>query len=63
MKAGQIVKVTPKALNKFAPGIRKRLEGAIGLVVQEKYDLSYRLEFIDLFVPFCTNSKPILWLL
>ena len=40
MKAGQIVKVTPKALGKFAPGIRMRLEGAIGLVVQEKYDLS-----------------------
>ena len=44
MKAGQIVKVTPKALDKFAPGIRKRLEGAIGLVVQEKYDLSYKLD-------------------
>ena len=44
MKTGQIVKVTPKALNKFAPGIRKRLEGSIGLVVQEKYDLSYKLD-------------------
>jgi hypothetical protein len=44
VKAGQIVKVTPKALNKFAPGIRKRLEGAIGLVVQEKYDLSYVID-------------------
>ena len=44
MKAGQIVKVTPKALGKFAPGIRKRLEGAIGLVVQEKYDLSYKID-------------------
>ena len=44
MKAGQIVKVTPKALNKFAPGIRKRLEGAIGLVVKEKYDLSYIID-------------------
>jgi len=44
VKVGQIVKVTPKALNKFAPGIRKRLEGAIGLVVQEKYDLSYKLD-------------------
>ena len=44
MKAGQIVKVTPKALSKFAPGIQKRLEGAIGLVVQEKYDLSYKLD-------------------
>ena len=44
MKAGQIVKVTPKALNKFAPGIRKRLESAIGLVVKEKYDLSYIID-------------------
>ncbi len=44
MKAGQIVKITPKALDKFAPGIRKRLEGAIGLVVQEKYDLSYIID-------------------
>ena len=44
MKAGTIVKVTPKALNKFAPGIRKRLEGAIGLVVQEEYDLSYKID-------------------
>jgi hypothetical protein len=44
VKAGQIVKVTPKALDKFAPGIRKRLEGAIGLVVQEKYDLSYVID-------------------
>ena len=44
MKAGQIVKVTPKALGKFAPGIRMRLEGAIGLVVQEKYDLSYKID-------------------
>ena len=44
MKAGQIVKITPKALDKFAPGIRKRLEGAIGLVVQEEYDLSYIID-------------------
>ena len=44
MKTGQIVKVTPKALSKFAPGIQKRLEGSIGLVVQEKYDLSYKLD-------------------
>ena len=44
MKAGQIVKVTPKALDKFAPGIRTRLEGAIGLVIKEKYDLSYRID-------------------
>mgnify|MGYP000358960430 FL=1 len=44
MKVGQIVKITPKALDKFAPGIRKRLEGSIGLVVKEKYDLSYRID-------------------
>jgi hypothetical protein len=44
VKVGQIVKLTPKALGKFAPGIRKRLEGAIGLVVQEKYDLSYKID-------------------
>lgn len=44
MKVGQIVKITPKALDKFAPGIRKRLEGSIGLVVQEKYDLSYVID-------------------
>ena len=44
MKVGQIVKLTPKALDKFAPGIRKRLEGSIGLVVKEKYDLSYRID-------------------
>ena len=44
MKVGQIVKLTPKALGKFAPGIRKRLEGSIGLVVKEKYDLSYKID-------------------
>jgi len=44
VKVGQIVKITPKALDKFAPGIRKRLEGSIGLVVQEKYDLSYKID-------------------
>jgi len=44
VKVGQIVKLTPKALDKFAPGIRKRLEGSIGLVVKEKYDLSYRID-------------------
>ena len=44
MKVGQIVKITPKALGKFAPGIRTRLEGAIGLVIKEKYDLSYRID-------------------
>lgn len=44
MRVGQIVKLTPKALNKLSPGIRKRLDGAIGLVIQEKYDLSYKLD-------------------
>jgi hypothetical protein len=44
VKVGQIVKLTPKALSKFAPGIQRRLEGAIGLVIQEKYDLSYKLD-------------------
>ena len=44
MKVGQIVKLTPKALDKFAPGVRTRLEGAIGLVVKEKYDLSYKID-------------------
>ena len=44
MKAGQIVKVTPQGLKNFAPGIRQRLLGEIGLVVQEKYDLAYQLD-------------------
>ncbi len=44
MKVGQLVRVTPQGLKSFAPGIRRRLEGALGLVVQEKYDLSYKLD-------------------
>ena len=44
MKVGQIVKVTPQGLKNFAPGIRHRLLGEIGLVVQEKYDLAYQLD-------------------
>ena len=44
MKVGQLVRVTPQGLKNFAPGIRRRLEGALGLVVQEKYDLSYKLD-------------------
>ena len=44
MKVGQIIKLTPQGLKNFAPGIRKRLEGEIGLVVQQKYDLSYKLD-------------------
>ncbi len=44
MKVGQIVKVTPQGLKNFTPGIRSRLVGEIGLVVQEKYDLSYKYD-------------------
>ena len=44
MKVGQIIKLTPEGLKNFAPGVRKRLEGEIGLVVQQKYDLSYKLD-------------------
>ena len=44
MKVGQIVKVTPHGLKNFTPGIRSRLVGEIGLVVQENYDLSYKLD-------------------
>ena len=44
MKVGQIIKLTPQGLKNFAPGIRKRLEGEIGLVIQEKYDLSHKLD-------------------
>jgi hypothetical protein len=44
VKAGQIIKLTPQGLKNFPPGIRQRLEGQIGLVVQQKYDLSYKLD-------------------
>ena len=45
MKVGQIVKVTPQGLNKLCSlAFARRLEGALGLVVQEKYDLSYKLD-------------------
>ena len=44
MKVGQIVKLTPQGLKNFSPGIRKRLEGRIGLVVKQKYDLSYKID-------------------
>lgn len=44
MKVGQIIKLTPQGLKNFAPAIRKRLEGEIGLVIQEKYDLSHKLD-------------------
>jgi len=44
VKVGQIIKITPQGLKNFAPGIRKKLDGELGLVVQEKYDLSYKLD-------------------
>jgi len=44
MKVGQIIKLTPQGLNNFAPGIRKKLDGELGLVIQEKYDLSHKLD-------------------
>jgi|TARA_R110000824_G_scaffold362760_2_gene550736 hypothetical protein len=44
VKVGQIIKLTPQGLKNFAPAIRKRLEGEIGLVIQEKYDLSHKLD-------------------
>ena len=44
MKVGQIIKLNPDGLKSFPPGIRQRLEGQIGLVVQQKYDLSYKID-------------------
>ncbi len=44
MKVGQIIKLTPQGLKNFAPGIRQRLDGQIGLVVKQKHDLSYKLD-------------------
>ena len=43
MKVGQIIKVNESGLVTFAPGIRCRLVGEIGLVVKEKYDLALRV--------------------
>tara|TARA_R100000808_G_C2151839_1_gene161003 strand:- start:1167 stop:1409 length:243 start_codon:yes stop_codon:yes gene_type:complete len=43
MKLGQIIKVNESGLVTFAPGIRCRLVGEIGLVVKEKYDLAHRV--------------------
>ena len=43
MKVGQIIKVNESGLAQFAPGIRQRLEGEVGLVVQQKYDLAYKV--------------------
>mgnify|MGYP001029134458 CR=1 FL=1 len=44
MKVGQIVKVNSSGLASFAPGIRILLEGQIGLVMKEKYDLAHKLD-------------------
>lgn len=44
MKVGQIVKVNSSGLASFAPGIRTLLEGQIGLVIKEKYDLAHKLD-------------------
>ena len=44
MKVGQIIKINKSGLASFAPGIRAKLEGEIGLVIQEKYDLSHKLD-------------------
>jgi hypothetical protein len=48
MKVGQIIKINKSGLAQFAPGIRAKLEGEIGLVIQEKYDLSYKLDQVKL---------------
>jgi hypothetical protein len=48
MKVGQIIKINKSGLAQFAPGIRAKLEGQIGLVIQEKYDLSYKLDQVKL---------------
>ncbi len=44
MKVGQIIKINKSGLAQFAPAIRARIEGQIGLVVQEKYELSHKLD-------------------
>ena len=44
MKVGQIIKINKTGLASFAPAIRAKLEGEIGLVIQEKYDLSHKLD-------------------
>ena len=44
MKVGQIIKINKTGLAHFAPGIRAKLEGEIGLVIHEKYDLSHKLD-------------------
>ena len=44
MKLGQIIKMTPEGLKSFPPGVRNYIKDRIGLVVREKYDLSYLLD-------------------
>jgi len=44
VKVGQIIKINKSGLPQFAPAIRARIEGEIGLVVQEKYELSHKLD-------------------
>ena len=44
MRVGQLIRLTPQGLKNFAPGIRKKLEGEVGLVIQEKYDLAHKLD-------------------
>ena len=44
MKVGQIMKINKTGLASFTPAIRNKIEGEIGLVIQEKYDLSHKLD-------------------
>ena len=44
MKVGQIIKINKTGLASFAPGIRDKLEGEIGLVIRERYDLAHKLD-------------------
>tara|TARA_R110000782_G_scaffold28811_3_gene72040 strand:- start:338 stop:598 length:261 start_codon:yes stop_codon:yes gene_type:complete len=44
MKVGQIIKINKTGLASFTPAIRNKIEGEIGLVIQEKYDLSHKLD-------------------
>jgi hypothetical protein len=44
MKVGQIIKINKSGLAQFTPGIRAKLEGEIGLVMKEKYDLAHKLD-------------------
>ena len=44
MMLGQIIKVNKTGLASFTPVIRNKIEGEIGLVIQEKYDLAHKLD-------------------